>query len=68
MSFELTLIQIFLLGSSGGIFNHKNKFKEDWILQGTRKIIYTLQEAPRENINNLWPIGTEDLYSVIFSL
>ena len=44
MSFELTLIQIFLLGSSGGIFNHKNKFKEDWILQGTRKIIYTLQE------------------------
>ena len=25
MSFELTLIQIFLLGTSGGIFNHKKK-------------------------------------------
>jgi len=24
-------------------------------------------EAPWEGINNLWPVGTEDLYSVISS-
>lgn len=55
--FELVLIQIFLLGTSGGIFNLKN----------INKIGFP-PEAPREGINNLWPVGTEDLYSVIFCL
>ena len=60
MSFELTLIQIFLLGTNGGIFNHKKKFKEGLDPPGN-------PESPREGINNIWPVGIEDLHSVIFS-
>ena len=51
----------FSLGIEWGIFNLKN----------INKIGFP-PEAPREGINNLWPVGTEDLNSdhrkIIFSL
>ena len=44
----------------GEFLTIKNKFKEGSDPPGN-------PEAPWEGINNLWPVGTEDLYSVIFS-
>jgi hypothetical protein len=44
----------------GEFLTIKNKFKEGLDPPGN-------PESPREGINNIWPVGIEDLHSVIFS-
>jgi hypothetical protein len=56
------LEKYFSLGIDWGIFNHKIYI---YIRQDFPR---GAPESPREGINNIWPVGTEDLYSVIFCL